>query len=145
MRASLKWIIAAIPCCSLRKGRANSGIRLARLRRRPYRVAALKLRVPWLSFAPTTATPSRRTPRLLGPTHDCFGRLQVRLCFEHHSSRSVTHVLSILDPEWPEPDAFSDYPQWPSRQIIKCVGQCLASPTGSRFRPEHTRQFRRAP
>jgi predicted protein tyrosine phosphatase len=27
----------------------------------------------------------------------------------HHSSRGVTHVLSILDPEWPDPDAFSAY------------------------------------
>jgi predicted protein tyrosine phosphatase len=27
----------------------------------------------------------------------------------HHSSRGVTHVLSILDPEWPEPDAFSGF------------------------------------
>jgi predicted protein tyrosine phosphatase len=27
----------------------------------------------------------------------------------HHSSRGVTHVLSILDPEWPEPDAFSAF------------------------------------
>jgi predicted protein tyrosine phosphatase len=27
----------------------------------------------------------------------------------HHSSRGVTHVLSILDPEWPEPDAFTAF------------------------------------
>jgi predicted protein tyrosine phosphatase len=27
----------------------------------------------------------------------------------HHCSRGVTHVLSILDPEWPEPEAFSGY------------------------------------
>ena len=27
----------------------------------------------------------------------------------HHSSRGITHVLSILDPEWPEPDAFSAF------------------------------------
>jgi predicted protein tyrosine phosphatase len=27
----------------------------------------------------------------------------------HHSSRGVTHVLSILDPEWPEPEVFSAY------------------------------------
>jgi predicted protein tyrosine phosphatase len=26
-----------------------------------------------------------------------------------HGSRSVTHVLSILDPAWPEPEAFSAY------------------------------------
>jgi predicted protein tyrosine phosphatase len=28
---------------------------------------------------------------------------------EHHSARAVTHVLSILDPEWPDPQAFSGY------------------------------------
>jgi predicted protein tyrosine phosphatase len=27
----------------------------------------------------------------------------------HHSSRGVTHVLSILDPEWPDPTALSAY------------------------------------
>jgi predicted protein tyrosine phosphatase len=27
----------------------------------------------------------------------------------HHSSRGVTHVLSILDPDWPEPHAFSAF------------------------------------
>jgi predicted protein tyrosine phosphatase len=27
----------------------------------------------------------------------------------HHSARGVTHVLSILDPEWPEPEAFGAY------------------------------------
>jgi predicted protein tyrosine phosphatase len=28
---------------------------------------------------------------------------------ESHSSRGVTHVLSILDPGWPEPDVFGRY------------------------------------
>jgi predicted protein tyrosine phosphatase len=28
---------------------------------------------------------------------------------EHHSARAVTHVLSILDPDWPDPEAFSAY------------------------------------
>jgi predicted protein tyrosine phosphatase len=28
---------------------------------------------------------------------------------DHHSSRGVTHVLSILDPQWPEPTAFAAY------------------------------------
>jgi predicted protein tyrosine phosphatase len=28
---------------------------------------------------------------------------------DHHSGRGVTHVLSILDPEWPEPQAFEDF------------------------------------
>jgi predicted protein tyrosine phosphatase len=28
---------------------------------------------------------------------------------DHHSSRGVTHVLSILDPQWPEPSAFAAY------------------------------------
>jgi predicted protein tyrosine phosphatase len=28
---------------------------------------------------------------------------------DHHSARGVTHILSILDPEWPEPEAFSAY------------------------------------
>ncbi|MET7242714.1 protein-tyrosine phosphatase family protein [Methylobacterium sp. EM32] len=27
----------------------------------------------------------------------------------HHSTRGVTHVLSILDPAWPEPEAFGTY------------------------------------
>src|SRR5215212_1822521 len=27
----------------------------------------------------------------------------------HHGTRGVTHVLSILDPDWPEPDAFRAY------------------------------------
>jgi predicted protein tyrosine phosphatase len=27
----------------------------------------------------------------------------------HHSYRGVTHVLSILDPEWPEPEVFAAY------------------------------------
>jgi predicted protein tyrosine phosphatase len=27
----------------------------------------------------------------------------------HHSSLGVTHVISILDPEWPEPEAFGSY------------------------------------
>ena len=28
---------------------------------------------------------------------------------DYHSSRGVTHVLSILDPEWPEPESFWAY------------------------------------
>src|SRR3712207_1119255 len=28
---------------------------------------------------------------------------------EHHGTRAVTHVLSILDPDWPDPEAFSAY------------------------------------
>jgi predicted protein tyrosine phosphatase len=28
---------------------------------------------------------------------------------DRHSGRGVTHVLSILDPEWPEPEAFEDF------------------------------------
>jgi predicted protein tyrosine phosphatase len=28
---------------------------------------------------------------------------------DRHSARGVTHVLSILDPEWPEPEAFRDF------------------------------------
>ncbi len=28
---------------------------------------------------------------------------------DRHSERGVTHVLSILDPEWPEPEAFEDF------------------------------------
>ena len=28
---------------------------------------------------------------------------------DYHSSRGVTHVLSILDPEWPEPESFGAY------------------------------------
>ncbi len=28
---------------------------------------------------------------------------------ERHGDRGVTHVLSILDPDWPEPDAFRAY------------------------------------
>lgn len=28
---------------------------------------------------------------------------------DHHSSHGVTHVLSILDPQWPEPSAFAAY------------------------------------
>ena len=28
---------------------------------------------------------------------------------DRHSGRGVTHVLSILDPEWPEPEAFQDF------------------------------------
>src|SRR5215203_2589413 len=28
---------------------------------------------------------------------------------ESHSARAVTHVLSILDPEWPDPEAFGSY------------------------------------
>lgn len=28
---------------------------------------------------------------------------------EYHSARGVTHVLSILDPDWPEPEAFWAY------------------------------------
>jgi predicted protein tyrosine phosphatase len=27
----------------------------------------------------------------------------------HHSAREVTHVLSILDPDWPDPEAFGAY------------------------------------
>jgi predicted protein tyrosine phosphatase len=27
----------------------------------------------------------------------------------HYGSKGVTHVLSILDPEWPDPEAFSAY------------------------------------
>ena len=27
----------------------------------------------------------------------------------HHGTRGVTHVLSILDPDWPEPEAFRAY------------------------------------
>ncbi|HEX8165630.1 MAG TPA: protein-tyrosine-phosphatase [Beijerinckiaceae bacterium] len=28
---------------------------------------------------------------------------------DRHGSRAVTHVLSILDPDWPDPEAFSAY------------------------------------
>ena len=28
---------------------------------------------------------------------------------DRHSGRGVTHVLSILDPDWPEPEAFQDF------------------------------------
>ena len=28
---------------------------------------------------------------------------------EHHRDRAVTHVLSILDPDWPDPEAFRAY------------------------------------
>jgi predicted protein tyrosine phosphatase len=28
---------------------------------------------------------------------------------DRHTARGVTHVLSILDPEWPEPGAFQDF------------------------------------
>jgi predicted protein tyrosine phosphatase len=28
---------------------------------------------------------------------------------DRHSGRGVTHVLSILDPEWPEPEAFQNF------------------------------------
>lgn len=28
---------------------------------------------------------------------------------DYHSARGVTHVLSILDPDWPEPEAFWAY------------------------------------
>src|SRR5918912_309516 len=28
---------------------------------------------------------------------------------EHHGPRAVTHVLSILDPDWPDPEAFLAY------------------------------------
>jgi predicted protein tyrosine phosphatase len=30
---------------------------------------------------------------------------------DRHRARGVTHVLSILDPEWPEPEAFQDFGQ----------------------------------
>src|SRR5580658_9272550 len=28
----------------------------------------------------------------------------------HHCEAGVTHVLSILDPHWPDPEAFGDFP-----------------------------------
>ena len=28
---------------------------------------------------------------------------------KHHSTRGVTHVLSILDPDWPEPESFEAF------------------------------------
>src|SRR5918912_244345 len=28
---------------------------------------------------------------------------------DHHGARAVTHVLSILDPDWPDPEAFLAY------------------------------------
>jgi predicted protein tyrosine phosphatase len=28
---------------------------------------------------------------------------------DRHSARGVTHILSILDPEWPEPEAFREF------------------------------------
>jgi predicted protein tyrosine phosphatase len=38
---------------------------------------------------------------------------QLTICgieeLDAHSARSVTHVLSILDPDWPEPEAFFAY------------------------------------
>ena len=30
---------------------------------------------------------------------------------DHHRARAVTHVLSILDPDWPDPEAFRAYDQ----------------------------------
>jgi predicted protein tyrosine phosphatase len=37
---------------------------------------------------------------------------------ESHGSRAVTHVLSILDPDWPEPD-FGAYPQPYLRTVLR--------------------------
>ena len=28
---------------------------------------------------------------------------------DYHSARGITHVLSVLDPDWPEPEAFWAY------------------------------------
>lgn len=36
----------------------------------------------------------------------------------HHSARGVTHVLSILDPDWPEPEAILSYNS-PRRATLK--------------------------
>ena len=40
---------------------------------------------------------------------------------EHHSARGVTHVLSILDPDWPEPEAFWAYdPHHRTSRLPRC-------------------------
>lgn len=44
-----------------------------------------------------------------------------------HRSRGVTHVLSILDPEWPDPDAFASYDR-PHRTVLRFHDAIEAAP-----------------
>ena len=37
---------------------------------------------------------------------------------EHHSGRAVTHVLSIIDPDCPDPEAFHAYDS-PHRAVLR--------------------------
>jgi predicted protein tyrosine phosphatase len=56
---------------------------------------------------------------------------QLTICgleeLDDHSTRQVTHVLSILDPEWPEPAAFLAYEPH-HRRILHFHDEILPSP-----------------
>jgi predicted protein tyrosine phosphatase len=52
---------------------------------------------------------------------------------DYHSSRAVTHVLSILDPDWPEPEAFWAYD--PHHRTTLHFHDCI-EPAPGRVLPE---------
>ena len=65
-----------------------------------------------------------------------FPRFQVTICgipeLAEHSAAGVTHVLSILAPDWPDPPAFAAFP--PHRRLLLCFHDII-EPTPERYAP----------
>lgn len=57
-----------------------------------------------------------------------------------HSDRRVTHALSILDPNWPDPDVFG---RWPSHHRLTLRFHDIIEPLPGQVMPEreHVRQI----
>src|SRR5215469_10437901 len=57
-----------------------------------------------------------------------------------HAERQVSHVLSILDPEQPEPEAFGAYGEH-ARLVLKFYDVIEEKPGGQAPQPEHVAQI----
>ena len=65
-----------------------------------------------------------------------FARFRVTICgipeLDEHSAAGVTHVLSILDPDWPDPASFAAFP--PHRRLALRFHDII-EPTPGRYAP----------
>jgi predicted protein tyrosine phosphatase len=65
-----------------------------------------------------------------------FARFRVTICgipeLDEHSAAGVTHVLSIIAPDWPDPPSFAAYP--PHRRLTLCFHDII-EPTPGRYAP----------
>ncbi|MDB5511148.1 MAG: protein-tyrosine-phosphatase [Enterovirga sp.] len=60
---------------------------------------------------------------------------------EGHGNSRVTHVLSILDPDWPDPEAFGSYDRKHHRMTLRFHDIIEARPGQVMPEPEHVRQI----